>query len=138
MPIKVFFSKHPESDNDPSRVFAVSRTSPDTGVARAAIRELLTGPTQAERDQGYFSTIRLRDDASNCDGQDFTLSIDNGTATLQFCRTFDHLGSVADGQAESSLNATLMQFSSVDKVVILTKNGDCEFDLSGMNLCKEQ
>ncbi|OYW44641.1 hypothetical protein B7Z28_00050, partial [Candidatus Saccharibacteria bacterium 32-45-3] len=68
---------------------------------------------------------------------DFSLKIKEGVATLQFCKPFDHLGVVADGQADSTLKATLKQFDGVQKVIILNSGGDCEFDLSGMNLCKE-
>lgn len=136
-PVKIYFSKHPESDNDPSKVFPVSRTSPTIGVGSFAVKELLKGPTEAEKSAKYFSTIRLRNDESNCGGQDFTLQIKDGVATLRFCRTFDHLGSVADGQADVSIKTTLKQFDTVDRVVILNKNNHCEFDLSGMDLCKE-
>lgn len=136
-PVSVFFSKRPDSDNDPGKVFAVARTSPDLGVGTFAISELLKGPTETEKAQGYFTTVRVRSGESNCGGEDFTLMIENGTATLRFCRQFDHLGVVADGQAESELKATLKQFSTVQKVVILNRDNNCEFDLSGMNLCKQ-
>lgn len=136
-PVSVYFSKHPESDNDPSKVFAVSRTSPDLGVGKYAITELLKGPSADETTQGYFATARIRAGASYCDNQDFTLNIVNNIATLKFCRTFDHLGVVADGQADSEIKATLKQFGSVGKVIILNRDNNCEFDLSGMNLCKQ-
>ncbi len=136
-PVKVYFSKHPESDDDPARTFALARVSPDLGVAKFAVTELLKGPTPEEATQGYFSYAKLRNEESNCQGADFTLSISNKTATLQFCKTFDHIGSVSDGQAESVIKDTLNQFDTVDKVVVLNKNGDCEFNLSGLNLCKQ-
>lgn len=134
-PVKIYFSKHPDSDNDPAKVFPVVRQSPDLSVGAFAVAELLKGPTSAETTQGYFTTARLRTDESNCDGRDFTLVISGGTATLKFCRRFDHLGVVADGQAKSTLDATLKQFNSVQRVVILNRDGNCEFDLSGLNLC---
>jgi len=136
-PVKVYFSKHPESDDDPSKVFDVARTSPDVGVGTFAITELLKGPTGAEETAGYFTTARLRSGDSTCGGQDFTLAIRDSVAALQFCRRFDHLGVVADGQADSTIKATLMQFPSVEKVIILNPEGNCEFDLSGLNLSKQ-
>lgn len=135
--VAVYFSRHPQSDDDPSLTFAVARTSPDTGVGTFAISELLKGPSASESTQGYFTTARLRSGTSTCDGKDFTLSISNGVATLQFCKPFDHLGVVADGQADSEIKASLKQFSTVQKVVILNSAGDCEFNLSGLNLCKQ-
>lgn len=134
-PVSVYFSKHPESDNDPSKTFTVQRASPDLSVAKFSITELLKGPTPDEQSKGYFTYVRLRDDTSNCGGADFIVSIENGVATLQFCKTFDHIGSVSDGQAESNIKDTLKQFPTVQKIVILNKSGKCEFDLSGLNLC---
>ncbi len=133
--VKVYFSKHPESDDDPGRVFPVDRTSPDSSVGKYAVAQLLRGPTASEQQSGYFATARLRNDTSTCNG-DFTLTVQAGVATLQFCKPFDHIGSISDGQAESELKATLLQFSTVQKVVILNRYGDCEFNLSGLNLCK--
>lgn len=135
--VKVYFSKHPSSDNDPSLTFPVNRTTDTLGVARFAVNQLLQGPTASERAAGYFTTARLSDGINNCNGQDFTIAIANHVATLRFCRPFDHLGAVADGQAKSELEATLKQFSSVHKVILLNYKGDCEFDLSGLNLCKQ-
>lgn len=136
-PVNVYFSKKPDSDNDPGKVFAVSRTSMDSGVATFAVKELLKGPTEAEKAAGYFTTVRLRNVESNCNGQDFMLNISEGLATLRFCRTFDHLGVVADGQADSEIKATLKQFNTVEKVIILNNNNKCEFDLSGLELCRQ-
>lgn len=136
-PVQVFFSKKPDSDNDPNKVFAVNRIASDAGTGKFAVTELLKGPSETEKAQGYFTTVRLRAGESSCDNQDFSLKVENSVATLQFCRQFDHLGVVADGQADSSIKATLQQFDTVKKVVILNQQGNCEFDLSGMNLCKQ-
>lgn len=136
-PVLVYFSKSPESADDPSKVFAVDRKSPDLGVAKFAINQLIAGPTKIEESAGYFTQTKLRDDVSNCGGADFTLVIKNDVATLQFCKAFDHVGVMSDGQAESEIKATLKQFDNVQKVIILNKSGDCEFNLSGLNLCKQ-
>lgn len=136
-PGKVFFSKHPESDDNPALTFPVSRVSPDIGVGTYAIEQLIVGPTASEAAAGYFSKVAVRDDESTCDGRDFTLSIDSGVATLQFCRTFDAIGTMSDGQADQTIKATLLQFPTVTKVIVLNKEGNCQFDMSGMNLCKQ-
>lgn len=133
-PVYIYFSKHPDSDNDPSKTFPVQRVSPDLRVGSFAITQLLKGPTSNESAQGYFITARLRAGAAT---SDFILTISSGAATLQFLKPFDHLGVVADGQADSEIKATLKQFSTVKKVIILNYQGNCEFDLSGMNLCKQ-
>lgn len=133
--LNVYFSKHPESDDNPTRVFPVERTSPDSGVASYVIEQLLIGPTDAEEAAGYFSNVKVRSEASDCDGRDFTISITDRVATLRFCRTFDAIGSVSDGQAQEVIKASLLQFESIDEVVILGKDGNCQFDLSGENRC---
>lgn len=132
--VLVYFSKHSDSDNNPAATFPVHRTSPDLGVAKFAVAQLLAGPTASEAKQGFFTTVRLRESTSNCGG-DFTLSMSGGTAKLRFCKPFDHLGVVADGQAESEIQATLKQFPAIQKVIILNSSGNCEFNLSGLNLC---
>ena len=136
IPIQVHFSKHPESDDDPAFTAAVARTATTVAVGSFAMSELLKGPTDAETSQGYFRTAHLRDEESNC-GKDFQLTIKQGVATLRFCKTFDHVGEISDGQAESEITASLREFPSITKVIILNKTGDCEFNLSGQNLCKQ-
>lgn len=135
--VYVYFSQHPDSDSDPSKVVALLRTSGDSGVATYAIQELLKGPNSTEATEGFFRTAALRPGPSNCGGPDFKLAISHEVATLQFCRKFDHLGVMSDAQAESQIKATLTQFASVKKVIILSTTGNCEFDLSGTNQCKK-
>lgn len=135
IPVEVFFSKHPESDDDPSKTFPVDRTAPNRAVATYVIEQLLAGPSNEETDRGYFSTVRVRDGDSNCNGKDFTLSIVDGTATLRFCRTFDARGTVADGQAKQAITDSLKQFATVQEVIILTRDNHCQFDMSGEDMC---
>ena len=134
--VKVYFSKHPQSDNDPSAVFAVARLSPDAGVGKFAVSQLLAGPTAAETQAGYFTPGLALSGASSCGG-DFSVNIAGATATLQFCRATALKGTVSDGQLQSELTATLKQFPNVTKVVILNQNGHCLFDASGQDLCKK-
>ncbi len=137
--VGVYFSKHPQSDDNPGDTYPVQRTSPNDNVATFALGELLKGPSAGEQTDGYFATARIRTPASNssCNNQDFTLTIKNTVATLTFCRTFDHVGEISDGQAESEIKTTLLQFPTIKKVIILNSAGDCEFNLSGQNLCKQ-
>lgn len=133
--VKVYFSKHTDSDNDPTKTFPVDRTSPNIAVASYAISQLIAGPTTDEAALGLYSTVKVRGDTSNCSGQDFKIKILEGTATLQFCRTFDAIGTMSDATAQETIKATLLQFSTVKKVIILSKTGNCQFDMSGQNLC---
>jgi hypothetical protein len=135
---KVYFSKHPDSDNDPTKVFSVARTSPDAGVANFALRQLIAGPTATEKASGYFSDVRVRSDPSNCGGADVKVSIADTRATVQFCRSFDAVGTLSDARANETIRATLLQFPTIKSVVVLNKGGHCQFDMSGEDRCLMQ
>lgn len=133
--VKVYFSKTPMSTTDPSKTFAVNRVSPDLGVAKYVIGELIKGPTAGETALGYFSKVKVSG-TSNCGGASFTITIsDAKKATLKFCKDFTSEGVVSDAQARSEIEASLTQFPTITKVVILDKDGNCLFDQSGLNNC---
>ena len=148
-PVKVFFSKSPESLNNGSAVYAVHRVSPTIAVGTYAIQLLIAGPTLSERQAGYFTELNtLLSGPSNCSaplpvgGPDFTLALNKkgtvtqtGTATVKFCRSLNSAGIGADARVTAEINATLKQFPNITKVVILTKDGHCFGDGSGMDLC---
>ena len=148
--VSVYFTRHPASDSDPTKVFAVTRAMPTTvttTVAKAtyALQQLFAGPTQAERSQGYYSPfdgqLALQ---SVCPGEfrDFDLNLDHrgataeaGTATLQFCRRVDIPGDLAGPRMAAMVTSTLLQFTTIKKVVILNSVGECFDDLQGANAC---
>ena len=149
-PIKVFFSKSPESLNtNPSAVYPVDRVSPTIAVGTFSLQLLIAGPTLSERNAGYFTELNtLLSGPSNCSaplpvgGPDFTLTLnkkgsvpETGTATVKFCRTISSPGIGADARVTAEINATLKQFANIKKVVILTKDGHCFGDGSGLDLC---
>lgn len=131
--VKVFFPKTPQSNNNFSYVESVIRTTQSQSLARFAVEQLIAGPTRAERQKGLVSAIQLKG-SSNC-ASDFKLSISQGVARLQFCRTVVSGGIGDDARAKSALTATLKQFSNVKSVIILDKNGNCFGDMSGENRC---
>lgn len=134
--VQVYFSRRPESDADFSAVFPVSRTSPDASVASAALRALIAGPTATESANGYFSELgAMLVGPSQCGGPDFTIRIEAGVATVQFCRVVSSAGIGQDARVMSALDATLHQFSTVQHMRFLTPDGDCLFDMSGENRC---
>lgn len=142
-PIKVFFSKSPESENDFTLAFPVDRISPTSGVATFAIEQMIAGPTEAEQQQGYYLELsESLSGPSNCGDKDFTLVLDHkgdqpeaGTATLSFCRDVLSAGIGNDARTQSAIEATLTQFSTITNVVILNRNGHCLGDESGMDTC---
>ena len=149
-PVKVFFSKYPDSvSTNFSTVYAVDRISPTIAVGTFSLQLLIAGPTLSERQAGYFTELNtLLSGPSNCSaplpvgGPDFTLALNKkgtvtqtGTATIKFCRSLNSPGIGADVRVSAEINATLKQFSNITKVVILTKDGHCFGDGSGLDLC---
>ena len=149
-PVKVFFSKFPESvTTNFSAVYPVGRMSPTIAVGTFAIQLLLAGPTLSENQAGYFTELTtMLSGPSNCSapllvgGPDFTLSLDKrgtvtqtGTATVKFCRSLTSPGIGADARVIAEITATLKQFPRIKQVVILTKDGHCFGDESGKDLC---
>jgi hypothetical protein len=136
IPIEVFFSRHPQSDEDFSAVFSVPRAAPDQGVASAALEYLIAGPTPAEQAAGYFSELGgMLSGPSSCGGSDFRASIEGGVATVRFCRMMSSAGVGQDARVQSQIEATLKQFPSIQRVRVLNSSGGCLFDLSGLNRC---
>src|SRR5579859_4401668 len=97
-PIKVFFSKAPDSlQTNSNAVFPVNRTSPTIAVATFSIQLLIAGPTLSEQQAGYFSELNtMLNGSSNCTGAlpvggpDFVITLNKrgpkpqtGTATIK-------------------------------------------------------
>lgn len=146
-PVKVYFSRLPLSNTNFDAVFPVDRLSPTSSTGTFAMQQLVTGPNAAESGQGYFSEIKdhlvgssVCSPAATKAG--FTLSLnmkgstsEQGTATLKFCQSFASAGVGTDARAIAEINATLMQFASIKKVVILTQDSHCFGDESGTDVC---
>ena len=142
-PVKVYFSKHPQSDQNATAVFAVRRSSPTLAVAAFAIGQLVVGPTRTETKAGYYSALAgLLHGPSDCGGPAVRImlnrretTVEPGTATVRFCRHSMSGGIFDDVRVRSEISRTLTQFPSIKRVVILNKVGYCFGDLSGRNTC---
>lgn len=143
-PVKVYFSKHPDSDNDVNAVFAVNRVSPTLGVAQFALQQLIAGPTASETAAGYYTELTASlTGSSNCGGADFQLFPDHkgttvsapGTMTIKFCRATQLAGDLTGSRIVVEITKTMLQFSNIHSVVILNSSGDCFNDFQGANAC---
>ncbi len=147
-PIKVYFSKDPETLNTYGLTFPVARVSPSADLKTFALQLLIAGPSPEERSQGYFSELNsILTGASQCattvtGGPDLSVlanmkgsTPEQGTFTVKFCRQTQSPGIGADARIQAEINATLKQFPDVKKVVILTLDGNCFGDMSTQNLC---
>ena len=112
--LKVFFGKQGVSDVNCEDVVERMRKVPETqSVGRIALEELLKGPTSAEKQDGYFTSI-------NPGVTIKSLTIENGVARADFS---EELGQNVAGSCRviairSQIEETLKQFSSVKQVVI--------------------
>ena len=114
--VKVFFPntiKDPEM-MDCGKVFAVERVIPKTpGVARAAMEELLRGPTASEKSAGATTSLN--------DGIKIQrLVVENGVAEVDFDEQlqFEVGGSCRIQSIRAQIRETLRQFPTVKDVVI--------------------
>lgn len=128
MSVKVFF--HPDKLdpewNDCTAVAPVSRTIPKTpAVATAALKELLKGPTQEEAKE--FSGFG----PPETDGILKSVNVRNGTAYVNFTkRAFAQMGNATTscgGGFFSMIDATLMQFPTIKKVVYAVEGNTNDF-----------
>lgn len=111
--VNVYFGKQGNGD-DCTLVFPIERTIIKTeAVARAAIEELIKGPTEEEKSNGYFSGINQSSKINK-------LSIVNETATIDFNNSLEEGvgGSCRVAEIRAQIAETLMQFSTVKKVII--------------------
>lgn len=132
----VYVSKDPESLDDFTYTQAIDRSSNRIDVGTYTIEQLITGPTEVEASTGLFSPLKGKlQGESNCAGKDFTLAVANRIARLKFCRLIASGGIGDDARITTTVTKTLEQFSSVDSVTIMTRDGNCFGDLSGRDQC---
>jgi hypothetical protein len=120
--VKVFFGN---SNLDPefscNKVFAVERRVVKTpAIARAALEELLKGATEADKADGFFTSI-------NDDVVIQSLVISNGTARVDFSDKLEYQvgGSCRVAAIRAQIVETLKQFGTVQDVII-SINGRAE------------
>lgn len=116
MVVKLFFGNR---NLDPEgfscgTTYTIERRIPKTSSpARSALEQLLEGPTNAEAEQEYFTSI-------NSGVKIQSLTIEGGIAKVDFDSTIEQAvgGSCRVGAIRSQITNTLMQFSTVKSVVI--------------------
>lgn len=113
--IKVYFNNNRlDPEFSCNKVFAAERyISKTQSLARAALEELLNGPTDIEKNEGFFTSI-------NQGVKIQKLIIENGVAKVDFDEQLEFQvgGSCRVSAIRAEITQTLMQFSSVQSVVI--------------------
>jgi len=115
MTVKVFFNNgRLDPEYSCNKVFPVERKIPKTqAVGRAALEELLKGPTEEEKSDGFFTSI-------NPGVKIQKLTIENGVAKVDFDEQLEFQvgGSCRVAAIRAQITETLKQFPTVDKVII--------------------
>jgi len=113
--VKVYFNNdRMDPEFSCNKVFPVERKIPKTqAVARAALEELLKGSTEAEKNQGFFTSI-------NPGVKIQKLTIENGVAKADFDEQLEFQvgGSCRVAAIRAQITETLKQFPTVDNVII--------------------
>lgn len=129
--INVYFSKTPDSGNDFTAVFPVTRTTTSVRVGTFGIEQLIVGPTAAEAATGLFSQVMTVIPGAPAHGDDhcgagiaFSLTITSGVARMQFCEATTSGGIGDDARVLSEIRATLKQFSTISTVKVCTMDGN--------------
>ncbi len=121
--VKIFLSKVNESANDYScsKVYPVTRTIAQVPtIGKAALIELLAGPTANEISNGYSTQLNPFTSLNS-------LIIKDGIAYADFNETLDFQigGSCRVGYIRAQITQTLLQFPAITSVVI-SRNGQVE------------
>jgi hypothetical protein len=123
--VKLFFNNN---KLDPqitcTKVFAVTHSVTKTAtIGQTTIEELLKGPTQSEKDQGYYTNINPGVTLKS-------LKITNGIAYADFDKKLDDKvgGSCRVGAIRSEITETLKQFPTI-KSVVISVEGNSETSL---------
>lgn len=117
MTVKVYFTTNAtggDTDFDCNEVQAVDKTVPySLATARAALEQLLKGPTSEEKAQGLSTSL-------NSNVKINSLTIDSGIARVDFNQQLEYQvgGSCRVASIRQQIEATLKQFTSVQQVII--------------------
>ncbi|MDP2864227.1 MAG: GerMN domain-containing protein [bacterium] len=125
MTIKVYFNNDKlDPEFSCNKVFPVEREISKTqAAAMAALKELLNGTTQGEKEKGFFTNI-------NSGVKIQSLTIENGVAKVEFDEQLEFQvgGSCKVSAIRAQITETLKQFPTVDSVII-SINGRTEYIL---------
>jgi hypothetical protein len=147
--VKVYYSQAANpadssaTDSYKSFGYAVYRqfTSTRGDIETFVMEKTIAGPTAADKSTYYWYTPIALTGTSNCSGADFSLTKDVSAnkITVQFCKDVTTAGVGDDARIKTVVTYGMQQFlseSSTKNVVILTKDGNCLGDGSGLNKCK--
>jgi spore germination protein GerM len=128
--VKVYFANEkltPEGKECEGRVYPVMRKVPKTAaVARAALEQLLTGPTAREKAKGYWSLF-----SDETKSMLLSVNIKNRTAYVNFKDMRERLGNATASCGSTDflaqLEKTVLQFPGIKRVFFAVEGDPREF-----------
>jgi hypothetical protein len=134
--VLVFFPHMEATAEDFTAVRAVERTTDREDVAAYAMEQLIAGPTERERADGFYTELRFLPGESTCGGADFRLGLEDGHALVQVCRFPEQFHTTGgDAAVTGQIRRTLEQFRTVERVHLLDPEMRCYGDRSGEDRC---
>lgn len=134
--LEIALPRTPKSAQQFAYTELVERQTSRDDAANFIVEEIILGPTEEEKSDGFFTPIDFQGE-SNCEGADFKLEVESAAkvAKVIFCRPLNLQGAGDDIRIQSSIVRSLSLLPEIDSVVILDNTGDCFIDLSGTNAC---
>ncbi len=128
--IKVYFANEkltPKGKECVGRVYPVMRKVPKTtGVARAAVEQLVSGPTESEKSKGYWSVF-----SDETKSMLLGVNIKNKTAYVNFRDMREKLGNATTSCSSTDflaqLEKTVLQFPGIKRVFFAVEGDPREF-----------
>ena len=121
-------------------LYPVTRSTSHDDAHTFLIQELLLGPTEQEKSEGFSQSLELFDPSTNqlitfISPQDthnyFQTSLDGSALTINFDGEPSLAGSLSGGRINEQIFLTLSQLPDVETVNVLFNSNPCWDDLSG-------
>lgn len=134
--LEIALPRTPKSAQQFAYTELVERQTSRNDTANFIVEEIILGPTEEEKSDGFFTPIKFEGE-SNCEGADFKLEVESvaRVAKVTFCRPLNLQGLGDDMRVQSAIVRSLSLLPEIDSVVLLDYKGDCFVDLSGTNAC---
>lgn len=117
--IKVYFTNLEKEADETDRkihVYPLNRGTDRDEVAAFSLSEMIKGPTEEEKAQGYYSEVVV--DGVLPGEEPFKIRIVNKVAYVDFTKPLKFNSASSKERAKMQIEQTLTQFVTIDKVVI--------------------
>lgn len=106
----------PFDPNNPFGLAPVLVFSDRSDIAAYALEQYFKGPSPEIAASGFYADV---DTGPITDGKVFTLSLENGAATVDIVQPVTFFGDLSQGRLVTAITWILTQFHTIDRVVVL-------------------